>query len=305
MIALLAVALANPAVPAADRARFSLWEGQAAPVELSDGRLEREAELLGRGYDGAAERGALKDAMNANALPNGVQHGSLPLAAPADPALFVSVQLNLDPSLGPLKDALADLGASSGFRPDPRFLPMFLGARGDRAAVWGWVPPGRLGEALRVRGVERVEVSRGRLRAPDGPARGRYVVGIRLRSGDADPAPQVFARVTRELAEKADFRWRRTIGYQPVPGSADLALVVLGDVPLRSLSAVLAHPDVVKIRPMADNAIPNIGQGGALPGAAYSKQESFLNFVLRRAPQLFGLTALVVFLTLRRRKRAI
>lgn len=300
LLASSAMAAASPSTiaAAADRARFSLWEGAAAPIALDAAGLERDAAFAARAYDGGAQDEDLKDAIGGNALPDAAKHGSLPLARA--PGLFVSVQLSLDPALGPLQDALSDLGRSAGFRPDPRFEPLFLGEKGDRAAVWGWVAPSRVGDALRVRGVQRVEISRPGLRPLDEPARGRFVVGIRLRAKDETPAPQVFARVTRDLAERADFRWRRTVGYQTVPGSDDMALVIVGDAPVRSLGEMLAHSDVVKIRPLADSQIPKAKPEP--PAEAQPSARGFLEYVSANAPLLLSFTVLIAFLTLRRRR---
>lgn len=295
MLALL-VAGSLAAAPQADRAKFSLWDGAAAPAPLADAALEQDAAMAARAYDGAA---ALKDAPASSMAMPFAPITNAPLGAGA---MFISVQMSLDPSLGPLKDALADLDRSAGFRPDPRFAPQFTGPKGDRATVWGWLPSGRLGQAMRVRGIERVEVSRPNQRAPDEPARARFVLGIRLRAGDETPAPQVFARVTRELSETADFHWRRTIGYQAVPGSRDVALVILGEAPLRSLGRMMAHSDVVKLRALADNAIPSA------PAAPVEVAKGFLGYVSSKAPYLLLLTVLAAYLSLRavqrRRKRS-
>ncbi len=311
VVALAAVAAAVPTPPAPgaaapspllDRARYSLWEGAPAPAALpaalDPGAPDAEAAsaLSAHRFDLAG----LRDAVASPRPPSGAfPAGAVPLAAlaprvPGD--LVVSVELDLALQT-PLKDSLDALAKSAAFRPDARFEPTWLGARRDRVAVWGWMPGAKLAEALRIKGVTRVAVAREHPRAPDEPLRGDFVVGIRVRAEDPGPIGGTFSRVVRELSGSADFRWRRTVGYQGIPGSRDLALIVVGDAPLRRLGDLMAHPDVVKVLPSPDAAAARLRPDSGAP------RESFVSYALLRAPVLVALTVLLVLGTALLRRR--
>lgn len=300
--ALCAASVAPPPPPPApspllDRARYSLWQGAPAPVALpasmDPSAAEDEASALAsRRFDGTQLRDAVASLPGAGLAAGTVRLSALAPRKPGD--LFVSVELALASKPDQLKDAVAQLGQSAAFRPDARFQPDWLGAAKDRVAVWGWMPGARLGTAAGIPGVSRISVAREKLLPPADPARGEFVVGIRVRSGDPTPVAQLFSRVLRDLARQADFQWRRTIGYQAVPGSRDLALVVVGEAPLRKLGPLMAHPDVVKVLPSPDG--PLAGRGAQPP-----PRQGFLAYVLGHAPLLVLLTGLLLLSTWRGR----
>lgn len=294
-------AFAGPAARAAreketpdDRKRYSLWEGLSSPLSLPANKVKDadadQASQLGRqDYDGHI-LGAAPAAVAKAGTPDG--NGLASAASGKEPAApqgetFVAVSLDL--KAAELKDAVAGLSAA-GFRPDARFQPVFSGVGEKKADVWGWMPSGRVPEALRLPAVARVQTSADTAAAAAAPApRGplsQVLVGIRVRAGLG--VDETYARVARELSSEAGLRVTRTVGYQPVPGSHDLALVVVGEVPARGLSRLMGHPEVLKVMPAPP--APDAGRSPRKPAALLR----FLSFVQGRAPVLVLVTLLLL-----------
>ena len=285
--------------PIEDRKRYSLWEGNSAPLALpSSGKIkdatEDQASQMGRrAYDGdRAGPGAVS--ISAPGKPVGVSGlamaGINPAASQGE--TFVTVDFALKGAQ--LKDAVAGLSGVAGFRQDMRFAPVYSGPGQAKATVSGWLPLSRVGEALRSPLVSRVQTQEGvsldSLPNPalpiDGPV-SQVLVGIRVRAGTS--VDETFARVTRELAVESGFRLTETVGYQQVPGSKDLALVIVGSVPSRELSRLMDHPDVLKVLPAPGAAPAQPAQPGAV-----SQTGRFFSFVEKRAPLLLIVTLLLL-----------
>jgi hypothetical protein len=204
--------------------------------------------------------------------------------------LFVSVDLAMPPGTQ-LKDAVASFSGATGFELDPRFAEATGTLASSLASLRGWLPAARLAQAIQAPGVVRVEVDHGGPR-PGGAdaATSSLVIGLRLPSqGDSTKA---FERVLGELADTAQLHWTRTIGFQSLPGSSEVALVIVGEVPVTRIPRLLAHPAVLKISP-SPPAVPAAPteQAASVP-APQSAMMSFLTFARRRAPLLLLFTAL-------------
>jgi hypothetical protein len=301
-----APAVESPAAQDTDRRRYSLWEGLAAPMQLSGqkvgnvsedqaaalGRKDYDAHILGQRDAGATQpalraQGAVAvGAPQANAIPDGLRHGD-PAGLAAAPEVFVT--LNLDLKKHPdatLKDAVADLGRIAGFRQDMRFEPAAVGAGPDQVALWGWIQPSRVGAALQVPSVARLEVNpAARQAAPETST--DMLMGVRV-PRDRSLAEAV-ARLERDLAAPG-LRVRRTIGTQTAPGTAETILVVEASVPISLLPRLMAHPDVVKLMPA-----PQAPAALSRPRRVLAAQmRGFLTFAADQSPLLLVLTLLML-----------
>jgi len=300
-----------------DSTRYSLWEGLSAPLDVSAeqvkdltpdqaSRLSRrdyDARILGDGSSAAGRDLDLPASRGAAAIPVPVPAG-MGLSASsraraggpgAQSELFVAVDMNFKSGAGELRDAVADLARTTGFRPDLRFPPVATDQAQRQVSVWGWMPAQSLSQALNIPSVARLAVqNRATPRAPLARATARMLVGLRLPRG-ASPG-EFLTRATRELGDSG-FRWKRTIGYQWVPGSDQLALVVEAEVPVRSLGRVMAHPDVLKIAPLpAPSVAPPPFRVAESPRRG-SLWQRFLVYVLAHSPLLLLLTPLLVLAT--------
>jgi hypothetical protein len=252
--------------PIGDRRPYGLWSGSGAPLELPPDKI------------GALTPDAPLDESS----------------APRDAAeqLFVNVELELKQG-EELRDAVAGLASGTGFRADARFPPALSPASGS-ASVWGWLPNGRLTQAAQFPQIRRLSTSRGAHAAP-GTAVTEILIGIRVAEG-VDPSASV-KRAREELRERAGLIWRKTIGYQAVPGSKDIAMIGLAAVPVRSLSRVLAHPDVLRIG-AAPGSIPKPSPPPPKPQASPLRFVRFLQFTATESPALLLLTLAVLLPTM-------
>ncbi len=259
-----------------DRRGYALWKGEVSPpTDLPPDRL---------GILASDER--LSDAVG---------------AAPASEKLFVNVELELRAG-GELKDAVADLSRGSGFSLDGRFPATRSEAFPDRVSVWGWLPSAGFQAASQAPSVRRLSASPDAHAAP-GRSVSEMLVGIRMLQGPG--AAEAVQRARRELSGSAGVVWRGMIGYQAVPGSSDLAAIFLAGVPIRSLSRVLEHPDVLKIAPAPvpvpnalsegnrDGVPPPAASGPAKTPARESALERFFKFAAFDSPLLLVLTLLL------------
>ena len=318
---------ASPEPPAptdADRRRYSLWDGLAAPMELSaqkiSGVSEDQAAALGRrdyeshifgqrdvvanpselraqgaGRAGICSAGGACGTSDTAGAVSGGSWGSRPLLSDAPGAALagagpdVFVTLNLDLKKHPdatLKDAVADLGRIAGFRQDPRFEPAAVGAGPDQIALWGWIPPNRVGEALKIPTVARLEVNPAARRvAPETST--DMLMGVRVPPGRS--LAEVVALLERDPAVPG-LRVRRTIGTQTVPGTAETVLVVEASVPISLLPRLMALHDVVKMMPAPQTPAP--AQSPRHRVAA--ELRGFLAFVSGQSPMLLVLTLLML-----------
>jgi hypothetical protein len=228
--------------------RYSLWRGAGAPLMLPGAGLAPGTERPPLEYSGPpGERLGL----GSEELPG---YSDLPITdeAPGDSAegLFVALDLDLSGSSGDFQEAVAEVAGRSGLRVDDRFPPCFSGEGRSRVTVRGWVDASRLGDVFGP-GVEGVRVDRSApARAnPEGPWT-EIIVGLRIPKGRSPSA--ALSESLRRLHGRSRLRLKRVVGYQTIPGTSRIVLVILGRVPVRGISRVLEDPGVVKILPSPD-----------------------------------------------------
>lgn len=282
-------AVADPK-PEPKAQRYSLWDDMGKPVEMTTAKLAdqglEDAEQAARaeydrrilGVEDAVGVGALKDA------PASLAPGAAAAPAAAN-ELFVAVDLAAAPA--DLKDAVAGLTQVAGFRADARFPPQANAfSASPSASVRGWLPADRVGEAARAPRVLRLEIERGGpAREPQSAAVSSLLVGIRMPAQAS--AGETLQRVVGELKASARFKWTRTIGFQAVPNSKELALVIAGEVPVTRIPRLLEHPAVLKIAPAPVEREER-------PAPKPSRAAQFAQYVRDQSPWLLILTLLVL-----------
>ena len=296
--------VAAPDRPAAggDRRRYSLWDGLVSPMELPSHKInnvsdDEAASMVRQDYDthilsqrNAVPANAMVSAPPSAAMPAAVMPAAAAPAAPAPAAAGsdVFVALNLDLKNNPdttLKDAVADLGRTAGFRQDMRFEPAAIGAGPDQVALWGWMPPNRLGEALKVPSVARLEVNSEARRSSPATTTD-MLMGVRVPRGVA--LADVLKRLEADLAVSG-LRVKRSIGTQTAPGTGETVLVVEASVPINALSRLMGHPKVVKMV-----SAPQASTEPARPQDAAARIAGFGGYVASHAPILLVLTLLML-----------
>jgi hypothetical protein len=239
------------------------------------------------GMKGAPARGALGSTPASAAAASNASAAS---ARASGGKLFVS--LALDPrEAGSLRDAVAGLGSSAGFSPDARFEA----TPGPNGTVLysGWIPAGRLGDALARPGVKSLRVET--LARPSNPREtsGEFLVGLRV--DDAAHAREGVDAGVSALTSAAGFRLTRVIGLETAPDGRSVA-VVAGLLPLSRLSRAMGLSEVAKIVPVGGDvpapAAPVVPAG---PGGV----SGFVNFAISHGPWLIILTLLLLLPSLR------
>lgn len=281
--------------------RSSLWNGLVRPLEMkaSDAAAgdddsaraagERDYETHILGGQAAPARPSLNETASSPA-------GSSALAAPGAAATAgsgkVFVSMELDPKeAGSLRDAVAGLGATTGFAADSRF-EMIAGPAG-RAMVSGWLPAGKLGEALLQPGVKRLRVeTRARPSVPS-ETTAPFVVGLRVE--DAAQARESVSVGVRALTSEAGFRLTRVIGVETAPDGRSVAIVA-GTLPLSRLTKALSLPQVAKIVPAGGEPPAPASPASPVPAGGL---QGFMKFAAERGPWLIVLTLLLALPSLR------
>ncbi len=203
----------------------------------------------------------------------------------------VFVSLALDPrEAGSLRDAVAGLGASSGFTADARFEAM-PGPNGT-VLYSGWLPSGRLGDALARPGVKSVRVETLPRPSNARETSGEFLVGLRL--DDAARAREGVDAGVAALTSNADFRLTRVVGLETAPDGRTVA-VVSGLLPLSKLSRAMGLYEVAKIVAVGGE-VPAPAAPEPAPGAGVS---GFAKFAVERGPWLIILTLLLLLPSLR------
>jgi hypothetical protein len=280
--------------------RQSLWNGLVQPLamtgaaaaESSDpdaarANADRDYETHILGMKGASARAPL--------APRSVSASAASIASAAAARagggkIFVS--LALDPrEAGSLRDAVAGLGAAAGFSADARFEAM-PGPNGT-VLYSGWIPAGRLGDAMARPGVKSLRVeTRAR---PSNPREtsGEFLIGLRLE--DAARAREGVDAGVSALAGAAGFRLTRVVGLETAPDGRAVA-VVSGFLPLSRLSRAMGLSEVAKIIPVGgDVPAPIAPDALAGPGGV----SGFAKFAVERGPWLIILTLLLLLPSLR------
>ncbi len=144
-----------------------------------------------------------------------------------------------------LKDSLIDLGSETGFRPDARFDPVVDG-QSKKALIWGWLPPSKLSQVTKLPAVEKISFSNhGSGRTPIN-AQETLIVGIEVDSSISETLSKDLPR----LIENTGFKVQKTIGYQPIPQSDKIAVLILGKISISDIDRLLNQPHVVKVLPL-------------------------------------------------------
>jgi len=279
-------AVAQPRPPADSARRYGLWGSVAKPLQMTPAKIgESNIEQAAPAAEGEFERRMLGADKTYHARPQPMAPAPAPAAIPSQTGqLFVAVDLALPPQ-AELKDAVASFSRATGFVADPRFVSAAGTLDASRASLRGWLPTDRLAQAIQAPGVMRIEVDHG---GPQplgaGAARASLVIGLRL-PPDGDSAA-AFQSVLSDLQRTADLRWTRTIGFQTLPDSRDVALVIVGEVPVTRIPKLLAHPAVLKIAPAPPpSELPQ-------PSKPADSWPGFWTYARRRAPLLLTFTAL-------------
>ena len=261
--------------------RYALWSGPAAPTLLQGGRVP-SADALRR-----ADRG----------IPAAI--ASLDREPVSEDGLFVSVDIDISAHPGEYRDAVAEVSARSGLRLDQRYAPAFADDTRRRVTVRGWIFPSRLGDIFGAE-VQRVNVERSPvMRSLPDMSTTDILVGVRVPAGESPSA--VLAQVLSRLSERAAFRLRRIVGYQMIPGTSQMALILSARVPVPYLERVLRDPAVVKIVPSPDSVpVPEEESSGPM-------SKRFLKYAVSQRPTLllgtFLLTLIVAVSALLRSKK--
>ncbi|MDE2142076.1 MAG: hypothetical protein KGJ84_06670 [Elusimicrobia bacterium] len=293
----------NASIPGEARpaGRSSLWNGLVQPLDMKGSDVgttdpaqareggDRDYETHILGMKAAPARPAL-GAPEAPSSP--AFTAAAPSAARAESGK-VFVSLEIDPrEAGSLRDAVAGLGASTGFAADARFEA--LAGPGGNALISGWIPASRLGDALARPGIKRLSVeTRARPSAPRRTS-GEFVVGLRV--DDAAHAREGVDAGVRALSAAAGFRLTRVVGLETAPDGRAVA-VVAGTLPLSRLAQALSLSEVAKISPAGGE--PPAPSADASPVARAPGLKGFIGFAAERGPWLIILTLLLALPSLR------
>jgi len=279
--------------------RQSLWNGLMQPLAMTGSaaasasdpdtaraEADRDYETHILGMKPAPERAALGDVRPASIPANSA--ASVDAARADGGKVFVS--LALDPrEAGSLRDAVAGLGAAAGFSADARFEAM-PGPNGT-VLYSGWLPAGRLGDAMSRPGVKSVRIeTRAR---PSNPREtsGEFLVGLRL--DDPARAREAVDAGVGALSGAAGFHLTRVVGLETAPDGRAVA-VISGDIPLSKLPRAMALSEVVKIIPLGGEVPPPAPASPAAGGLS-----GFAAFAVQRGPWLIILTLLLLLPSLR------
>lgn len=278
--------------------RYSLWANLSTPLLLpasktGDVSLD-DAKVLGReDYDahilskGKGSDSSVVPVINPSmALP---PRGGLS-------AVPVTIELDIRETPGEYRDAVAALSRDTGFKMDARFEPRFLGTGQGKVSMRGWLELDKLREVMSREEVLLVEAERVGLSSMRRGGLTDILVGVRIPM-QSSPTEALKVTVGR-LAENAGFQLIRTIGYQRIPGTSKMVLIVLGRVPVRRLSRVMADPSVVKVAPAPGKMSPR----DAAVRRSKRGASAALPFPLPKTPIFWALLLMLVPLILLWRK---
>lgn len=270
---------------AVDPMRYSLWAGLNAPLLLPGSKVGdvplEQAKISGRADYASHILGEEAKALGPSVSGPDLVGGAAPAGAESSEGLFVSLEIDLS---GTLRDAVSSLTQRSGFRPDEKFTPSYSDEAKTRVMLRGWVPPHRLGEVLGPE-VHRLQVHRSSKPESEG-ARTELLVGLSIPTGASPSA--VLTAATARLSLRSGFEVRKVIGYQTIPGTSRMVIILSGQVPVSNISKVMGDPSVVKVVPSPDSAV-------AAPAPAQSRKasERFLAYAASHNPVLLLLAVLL------------
>jgi hypothetical protein len=277
--------------------RQSLWNGLVSPLSMtaSQAASASDPDSARADADRDYETHILGMKPAPARAPLGVS-GRVATAAAAASARAeggkVFVSLVIDPrEAGSLRDAVAGLGASAGFAADARFQA--LPAPGGRVSFSGWLPAGRLGDALSRPGVKSVQVESRPQPSRFRETSGEFLIGLRV--DDAAQARRSVDAGVADLTSEAGFRLTKVIGLETAPDGRSVA-VVSGFLPLSRLSKAMGLSAVAKIIPVGGEVPPPPVDSSP---AANGKVGGFAKFAIQRGPWLIILTLLLLLPSLR------
>jgi hypothetical protein len=284
--------------------RSSLWNGAVKPLEMKTAQAaaaesvdpaqaredsDREYDERILGLKNGRSRPAL-GAANPGSAALAARGASVAAADAGGSKVFVSMEI--DPrEAGSLRDAVAGLGATTGFAADARFEA--AAGPGGRTLISGWIPASRLGDAASRPGVKSLRVeTRARPSSPRATA-GEFIIGLRV--DDAARARESADAGVRALTSEAGFRLTRVIGVETAPDGRSVA-VVAGTLPISRLAKAMSLYEVATILPVggeppAPSASAGVPQASGLSG--------FMKFAAERGPWLIILTLLLALPSLR------
>lgn len=282
--------------------RSSLWNGLVQPLDMkgadagsagddqarADADSDYETRILGMRK--APARPSL-DAAPPAPVATAPASDLAALASATGGAGRVFVSLELDPQeAGSLRDAVAGLGAATGFAADARFEMMAAG--GGRTRISGWMPASHLGDALLRPGVKSLRVeTRARPSTPRATA-GEFLVGLRV--DDPARARESVDAGVRVLKEQTGFKLDRVIGMETAPDGRAVA-VVSGTLPLSRLSKAMSLFEVAKILPAGGEPPAPAPSGAAAPAGL----AGFMRFAVQHGAWLIIVTLLLALPSLR------
>ena len=232
---------------------YSLWAGLSTPLLLPSadvktlsadkakdlGSVDYENRILG-------DRAVLQSGtvVSAGEPQAGVSGSAL---NGSEKGAYVLVELSVAGTPGDSAAALARVTAAGDLRVDERYPPSFMDPGRTRVLVHGWLPVEHFAQVMTSEGVTRVEIERSALTPPTDTGSTDLLLGLRI---PPDSRPNIAMRdAVLRLASNAHFELQGMIGYQAIPGSNEIVMIVSGRAPVREMGRIMADPSVVKVAP--------------------------------------------------------
>jgi hypothetical protein len=155
----------------------------------------------------------------------------------------------------------------------------------------GWIPAGRLGDALKRPGVKSLRVETRARPANPRETSAEFLIGLRV--DDAVHAREGVDAGVIALTNSAGFRLTRVVGLETAPDGRSVAIVA-GTLPLSRLSRAMGLAEVAKIVPVGGVPAPS-----APLAAPESGVSGFAGFAARRGSWLIIITLLLLLPSLR------
>lgn len=289
--------------PAPQNARmYSLWAGLSTPLLLPSsnvktlsldrakdlGRIDYERRILGDRTSVPRDPGAVSLGEPPSPAPSEAGGGVLP---GSEKGVYIVLEVDVSKTPGRYEDTVRAMSASAGLRVDERFPPSFMDPGRTRVLVHGWLLPERFAQIMTTEGVTRLEVERSAAPPPPDSGGTEVLLGIRIPEG---VSPNLALRDTvLRLATDAHFELQGMIGYQAIPKTHEIVMIVSGRVPVRQVGRVMADPSVVKVapRPSGDSTM-----AAAAPKKARLADRLLPPVVARHPAFLLVLILLTLFL---------
>jgi hypothetical protein len=247
-------------------ANYSLWKNLSTPLMLPAQKVAEaspaDAKNLGRqdyertifGIKG--RQGAVPVSPYGKALPTAKGHG-----------IYVTVELRVDDFSTEYAPRAARFARENGFKLDKSMPPE---AGNGRVKIHGWLKPNAFGRAAASDFVARIQSKNlHRSGKPLGGPSTEILVGLRI-PPESTPTT-VLREVAQRLARDADFELDRVVGYQRIPGTSRMVLVISGRVPVRRIGKLMADAAVVKTVPAPRKDRPSVRRASVGPESIFKK----------------------------------